>query len=634
MRLAPLGVLAGFLVWLASPAVAQPVAGGERIYAERCARCHETAIARVPTRAVLADYLPETIENSLSTFAMRSVGEDMTHAERRAVAEYLTGMPAGSFRAPLEQIPASAYCSRNPGIADPLAGASWSGWSPGLANTRLQNADDAGLTAEDVPELELRWAFGIPGVSSSGSQVAIAGNRIFVGARNGMLWSLDRETGCIAFAFQADGGIRSTPVVVRDVGSGAGSGAGSDAGGDAGGADADGRGRGTVFFGDSFAQVYALDALSGELIWKSKVDDHAIAMITGGTSYHEGRLYVPVSSIEESPALMPDYECCSFRGSLVALDAGDGSEIWKTRTISRGPEPTGENRAGARSFGPSGAAIWSAPTIDPLRGRVYVATGDNYTHPATTTSDAIMAFELASGRVLWTQQTLPNDVWNVSCIADEGERFNCPEDEGPDFDFGSSPVLATRADGSGILLAGQKSGVLYGLDPEDGALLWERRVGDGGVFGGIEWGFAADGDAAYVSLSSLFEKAPGEAGGLAAVDLRDGSLRWQAPPAQGSCDNRVGCNTAQPGAVSAIPGVVFSGSVDGHLRAYDAGSGEIVFDYDTVREFDTVNGVPAHGGSFNGPGAAIAGGMLFVTPGYAVFGLMPGNVLLAFGVDD
>jgi polyvinyl alcohol dehydrogenase (cytochrome) len=581
---------------------------GESVYLEHCAGCHDTPIPPAPTRAELAAFAPETIENALSTFAMRIIGEGMTHAERRAASEFAAGAPAGSLPAPLSLVPASAYCSANPNVADPLAGPAWNGWSPGLANSRMQSSEAAGLTRAGVRALELKWAFGIPGVSSSGSQVTVIGNRVFVGSRNGMLWSLDKDTGCIAWVFEADGGIRSTPVLDTD--------------------------NGQLFFGDAFAQVYALDALSGELNWKLKIEDHAVAMITGGTTYYDGTVYVPVSSIEEVPAGMPAYECCTFRGSLVALAADDGGLRWKTRTIQRGPEPTGENSVGTRTWGPSGAAIWSAPAIDAVRGRIYATTGDNYTHPATPASDAVMAFDLASGEVLWTQQTLPDDVWNVSCLSAADAQFNCPEDQGPDFDFGSSPALVTRADGSQILLAGQKSGVLYGLDPDDGELLWQSRVGDGGVLGGIEWGFASDGVLAYVAVSEAFEKLAGDAGGLSAIDLTNGRIVWEAAPSRDSCSNRIGCNSAQPAAVSVIPGVVFSGSVDGHLRAYDADNGAVLWDFDTVRQFDTVNGVPAYGGSMNGPGPAVAGGMVFITPGYASFGLMPGNVLLAFGARD
>ena len=593
------------------PAAAQQAPDGETVYLENCARCHDAGLPQIAPLEALREFSPETVENALSAFAMRIVGEDLSHSERRAVSEFVTGAPAGSFRAPLEQIAETAYCSSNPNISNPLAGPTWNGWSPDNANSRFQSAEAAGLLAADVPGLSLKWAFGVPGVSASGSHVTVVGQRLYFGSRNGMIYSLDTDTGCIAWVFESDGGVRSTPVVATR------------------------EGVSTVYFGDAFANVYALDALTGALRWREKLDSHEVAMITGGIVEHEGRLFVPVSSLEEGAARIPTYECCTFRGSLVSLDAADGDEIWRTRTIARGAEPTGENSAGARIWGPSGAAIWSAPTLDPENNRIYVTTGDNYTNPATATSDAIMAMALDSGDILWTQQTLPGDAWNVSCLEENSEdTINCPEGAGPDYDYGSSPALANRSDGSSILLAGQKSGVLYGLDPEDGDLLWQRAVGEGGVLGGIEWGFATDGDTAYVAISEAYEKTAGEAGGLYAVDVSDGSVIWSAPPSQDSCENRNACNTAQPGAVSGIPGVAFSGSLDGHLRAYDVETGAVVWDFDTVREFDTVNGVAAYGGALSGPGVAVAGGMLFVNSGYSSFGLMPGNVLLAFEVDD
>lgn len=599
-------VVTGFT---ALSATAQPAADGERIYAEHCARCHDAGLTQVQSRESLGTYSPEAIENALSAFSMRLVGESLSHAERRAVAEAVAGAPAGSLRPPLEQIPESAWCSASQNITDPLSGSAWNGWSPDDANSRFQPAAAAGLAGGDVPGLRLKWAFGVPGVAASGSHVTVVGQRLFFGARNGMVWSLDTETGCIAWAFEADGGVRSTPVVAR-------SSNGS-----------------TVYVGDAFANVYALDALTGTLRWRDKLDSHDLAIITGAIVHHDGRLYVPVSSLEEGAARLPTYECCTFRGSLVALDADDGEEIWRARTIARGAEPTGENSAGARTWGPSGAAIWSAPTIDAERNRIYVTTGDNYSNPATATSDAVMAFDLETGAVLWTLQTLPGDAWNVSCLEAGEGSINCPEGAGPDYDYGSSPALAKRSDGRSVLLAGQKSGVLHAIDPDNGNLLWERAVGEGGVLGGIEWGFATDGDTAYVAISEAYEKAPGEAGGLHAIDIDDGDVVWAAPPAQDSCINRNACSTAQPGAVTAIPGIAFSGSLDGHLRAYDTASGDVVWDFDTVRDFDTVNDVPAHGGSLSGPGVAVAGGMVFVNSGYSNFGYMTGNVLLAFSVD-
>lgn len=607
--------VAGCLVLLAPAAAAQPQRppDGAAVYKQHCAQCHEGSMPRMPSREALRMVAPEHIETALNSFTMRRQGAALSRAERRAVAEFLSGRPAGSYPAPLDAIPTSAYCGTGAASpADPLAGPAWNGWGADQRNTRYQPAGAAGLTAAEVPRLTLKWAFGLPGVSASGSQVTVVGARAFVGSRNGVVYALDTRTGCIAWAFEADAGVRSTPVVVHTPGA---SGA-------------------TLYFGDAHAQVYALDAARGTLRWKVKVETHPDAMITAAVAHHAGRLYVPVSSLEEGTAAIPSYQCCTFRGSLVALDARTGRQVWKTFTIAEPSRRTTKSAVGTQRWGPSGAAIWSAPTLDPDRNRVYVATGDAYSDPPAPTSDAIIALAMDTGRILWARQTLPGDAWNVACLETTSPgRANCPDSDGPDHDFGSSPVLATTGDGQRVLLAGQKSGVVYGLNPDSGEVMWSTRAGDGGVLGGIEWGLATDGAQAYVALSGALEKKPGEAGGLVAIGVTDGKIRWTAPPPPDTCGGRAGCHTAQPAAVTAIPGVVFSGSLDGHLRAYDASTGQVMWDLDTAREFQTVNGVPARGGSLNGPGATAAGGMLFVSSGYSMIGFMPGNVLLAFSVD-
>jgi polyvinyl alcohol dehydrogenase (cytochrome) len=503
-----------------------------------------------------------------------------------------------------------AYCAAGAAPRDPLAGAAWNGWGIDPRNSRSQTAAAAGLTAAEIPKLKLKWAFGIPGVSASGSQVTVVGSRAFVGSRNGVVYALDTKTGCVVWAFEADAGVRSTPVVGRAA-----------------------DGTSTLYFGDAHAFVYALDANTGQRRWKVKVEEHLDAMITGAAAYHNGRLYVPVSSLEEGTAAIPTYECCTFRGSLVALDAASGKQIWKTYTISQAPQRTTKTARGTQLWGPSGGAVWSQPAVDAERNRLYIATGDNYSGPAARESDAIMALAMDTGKVLWIQQTLANDAWNVGCLETGAGRVNCPEGAGPDHDFSSSPSVGVLPDGNRIIIAGQKSGELFGLNPDTGEQLWKTRVGQGGVLGGIEWGFSVDTTTAYVSLSNALEKKPGEAGGMAAVNIADGKTLWTIPATADTCNARRGCNTGQPAAVSSIPGVVFSGSLDGHLRAYDSKTGNVLWDVNTVNEYDTVNHVPARGGSMNGPGATIVGGMLFVNSGYGSLGFMPGNVVLAFSID-
>jgi polyvinyl alcohol dehydrogenase (cytochrome) len=591
---------------------------GEAVYKQHCASCHEGSVPRAPNREALRAMAPEAIDTALSSFSMRRQGATLSSAERRAVSAFMAGRPAGSYRAPLEVIGKEAYCAAGPtagpgaGTAprDPLAGPAWNGWGIDSRNSRSQTAAAAGLTAADIPKLKLKWAFGVPGVSASGSQITVVGSRAFVGSRNGVVYALDTKTGCLAWAFEADAGVRSTPVVGR----------GPD-------------GSSTLYFGDAHAQVYALDAATGARRWKVKVEDHLDSMITGAVAFHNGRLYVPVSSLEEGTAAIPAYECCTFRGSVVALDAASGKQIWKTHTIPQAPQRTTKTARGTQAWGPSGAAVWSQPVVDADRNRIYISTGDSYSNPPARESDAIMALAMDTGRVLWVQQTLAGDAWNVGCLETGAGRVNCPEGAGPDYDFSSSPSLAVLPDGRRIIVAGQKSGMLYGLNPDTGEQLWKMQAGQGGILGGIEWGFAVDAATAYVSLSNALEKKPGEAGGMVAVNIADGTPRWSLPPTPDTCNARRGCNTGQPAAVSSIPGVVFSGSLDGHLRAYDSATGKVLWDTNTVNEYDTVNRVPARGGSMNGPGATIVGGMVFVNSGYGSLGFMPGNVILAYSVE-
>ena len=593
-----------------SPAFAQ-APSGEAVYKQNCAACHEGTLPRMPTRAALREMTPEHVETALSSFSMRRQGASLSSAERRAVAEFVTGRPSGSYRAPLEVIPQSAYCAASTSAA-PLAGASWNGWGVDARNSRFQPAAAAGLSASDVPKLKLKWAFGVPGVSASGSQVSVVGSRVFVGSRNGIVYSLDAKTGCVVWAFEASAAVRSTPLVIAPDGA-----------------------DGTVYFGDAHAQVYAVDAGTGALKWKTKADDHLDAIITGGVSYANGRVFVPVASMEEASGAIPTYQCCTFRGSVLAIDAATGKQIWKTYTIPEASQPTSRSTRGTQLHGPSGAGVWGAPALDAARNRVYIATGDSYSQPAARSSDAIMALAMDTGRIMWVHQTLAGDAWTTACFGpDTAGKENCPEKAGPDFDFGAAPALVTLDDGRRLVVAGQKSGMLHAVNAENGAPVWSMRAGEGGVLGGIEWGFATDGRSAFVSLSNAFEKKPGEAGGLLSVNLADGKPRWTAPPSADTCGTRVGCNTGQPAAVSAMPGVVFSGALDGHLRAYDAASGKVIWDVDTAHAYmNTVNKVPAKGGGMNGPGATVAGGMLFVNSGYGSIGFMAGNAILAFSVD-
>ena len=506
----------------------------------------------------------------------------------------------------------------------------WNGWGADPSNSRFQPAAHAGLTESDVPRLRLKWAFGFEGASMAFSQPAIAGGRLFVGSEPGSVFALDPSSGCMVWNFHAQGSVRTGFVI------------GPDAIRHSQNA--------SVYFGDQHGAVYALDSATGRLLWKTQADPHPAAMITGTPQLWQGRLYVPVASYEENFAPDTHYQCCSFRGSVVAYDALTGKPIWKTYTISNMPHKTEVSKAGTQLWGPSGAGVWSSPTLDTRHRVLYVATGNNYSDPVTDSSDAVLALNMDTGKVLWTQQATPNDAYNSSCeVFMDATQSNCPPENGSDFDFGASPILVTVSHSHRLLIASQKSGVIYGLDPADGGkTIWQTRVGKGGPLGGIEWGSAADHHNVYAALSdcdwktfqrvkngqkeSVVDLDPDKGGSLFALRLSDGHKVWQSPTPP-ACADREHCSPAQLAAVTAIPGVIFSGSLDGYLRAYSSQTGKILWDFNTVQDYSTVNGIPAHGGSLNGPGAVIVGGMLYVNSGYGRFGEAAGNVLLAFSVD-
>ncbi len=596
---------------LAAPAMAQGP-NGEALFSQHCAACHVNPVEDdVPTRAAMGTLAPNAIVESLTDGTMRLQGQPLTAAERVAIAELVTGRPVlAASTAPIQGL-----CTASAPFA-PGRGPVWNGWGLDVRNRRFQ-PDPGGITAANVANLELKWAFGVADVTQSRSQPAIVGGRLFMGSQSGTIYALDPVTGCSHWTYKARAGVR-TAISVGPVG---------PAGAPTGNA---------IYFADAQARAYAVDAATGRELWVRKVDDHPAARATGAPTLHLGRLYVPTSGVsEETAASMPDYECCTFRGSLTALDATTGEVVWKTYTVDE-PKRRGTSTSGKPLFGPAGSPIWSAPTVDAERGLIYAATGNAYADPSPPTSDAIVAFDIATGRIRWINQIMP-DVWILGCDAqssggnaDAGDNPNCPEDVGPDFDFSASPALVTLANGRDALIVTQKSGVGYLLDPaRRGREIWEYRWGRGSPVGGV-WGAATDGTNAYFAVADQFTPEPG---GLHAVSLATGQRVWHTPPPAPVCTAGPGCSPAQSAALTAIPGVVFSGSADGAVRAYASADGRILWTFDTNRDFDTVNGVKADGGAIDGPGPVVAGGMVYVTAGNAGFVGTPGNVLLAFGLD-
>ena len=593
---------------LTACAVRAQTVSGEAVYKQRCASCHDGTSPRVPPKAALQRLSSERILRVLDFGTMISVGYLLKRDERDAVSKYL-----GAIGAPTGEPKASAYCpDRTVKLSNaPAPGTTWNSWSESPGNSRFQAN---GLTIDQTRKLKLKWAYGFEGDVIAFSQPTVIDGVVFVGSASGLVQALDAKSGCIKWTYQANGPVRTALTYSAD----------------------------TVLFGDQIGWYYALNAVNGRQVWKKKVEAHESTRLTGASTVYNGVVYIPVASWEETRALNDGYECCTFRGSIVALKVSDGTQVWKSYMITEVPKRQGKNKLGVTMWGPSGSGVWSAPTVDAKRGVLYVTTSDNYSEPATKTSDAVLALRIKDGKILWSAQKTPGDVFNGYCFP----RGECP---GMDFDFGSSAVLV-NADGRDLILAGQKSGIVYALDPDKkGVQVWEVRVGKGGVNGGVQWGMATDGQKVYVANSDVGRSEaanpdpndprpvpfdPKQGGGLTALRISDGRKEWYAPPPVCPPDAKAGCSPAQSAAVTAMPGVVFSPALDGHLRAYASEDGRLLFDFDTARSFDTVNGVRANGGAIDGPGAVVAGGMVFVNSGYARTGGMAGNVLLAFAPED
>jgi len=573
-------------------------ADAAKSFAQHCSVCHVGTGGPAPAPAKLQQLSPESVYAALTSGVMRAQAKELSDAEKRQIATYLGGRPPG-LGDDVEARHMPNQCAHKRAF-DPSAPA-WNGWGVDEANDRFQPAGAAGLTPQQVPTLKLAWAFGFPGASVVYGQPSVAGGRVFLGLDTGYVYAIDSATGCVHWSFAAQAAVRSAISVGR-IRNGQAA-------------------RYGAFFGDIRGTVYALDAVTGALLWNAVADDHPTARITGSPKLYRGRLFVPVSSIEEGMAGSEGYACCSFRGSVVALDARTGKRLWKTYTITAPLVASRTNSAGTQLQGPSGAAVWASPTIDPQRGVLYVGTGDAYSTPVSATTDAILALDLATGRLLWSVQDTPNDAWIAACWPPQPSD-NCPRPLGPDYDFGASPMLRSLGHGQRLLIAGQKSGIVWAHDPDaGGALKWKVILAPKppSEQGGIVWGGASDSDTAYFGLNS---------GGIFALRISDGTQKWFTPiePAAALADHR-----GQSGPLTLIPGVVFSGGWDGVVRGFATGDGHLLWQFDTIRNFDTVNAVPAKGGSIGAAGPTVAGGMLFVPSGYVgVQSGVPGNVLLAF----
>ena len=581
---------------------------GAVIYRERCMACHEGKVPKAPHKTFVSLMATDSIYHALADGIMQAQSAGLSLAQKQQVAEYLTGEKLDLNR----QIPMPPQCPADVAAQGPRL----MGWGFGPQNNHFIAQDVAGLAAADVPRLKLKWALAYPsGALRARSRPTFDQGRLYVGSQDGTVYALDAKTGCKHWTFRASAEVR-TPVLVDAVGK---------------------SGKRVAVFGDLNGRAYAVDATNGALLWKLKADDHPTATITGAPVLRAGVLYVPVSSLEEASA-DPSYECCTFRGSMLAVAAETGEVLWKSYTVLEPAKQVGVTRAGVKRFAPSGSPIWNSPTVDEQRGLLYVGTGNSYSAPADMSSDAIVAFDLKTGERKWVHQVVANDAWNVGCMIGNA---NCPEPEGPDLDIGAGTMLLKQAGPKGVDLVavGLKNGTVVTIDPDHPAQeVWRRKLGRGSIQGGVQFGMAYDGKRLYVPISDMSSSPDGKTydgpiqPGLNALMPATGEIAWRTP-ADDICHGRPLCDSGILASIAAIDGVVFGGHMDGRLRGYDAATGKVVWEQDTTAEVTGVNGVKGSGGSMGGGGPVVYNGMVYVNSGYGLYFHLPGNVLLAYSVD-
>lgn len=592
----------GICAWIGFAGVGQAQWASEAGFAvvqQQCMKCHgKASMPQAPGVAALREFSGQKIYEFL-TSGLNDTHKAMTLSDddKKHVAESLSGRLLGSEAVGDSKTMANR-CAANPPMGDPSASGGWNGWGGTAENSRFQ--PNSGIPADQVTKLKLKWAFGLPGAHAAYGQPTVVAGRVFVGSDAGWIYSIDAASGCVYWSYMTKAGMRNAISVGPVKGHGAT--------------------KYGVFFGDLKNYAYGLDAQTGEQLWVTKVDDNYAARITGAPALYDGRVYVPLAKWESNSAKDLNYPCCTVRGSVTSLDDNTGKQVWKHYVIEEPPKPTRKNSMGTQLYGPSGGSVWNTPTVDPKRGAVYFGTGEATNEPAPKTTDAVLAVDIKTGKLLWSYQGYAGDAYIIGCSG-TNKTENCPQNVGPDADIGSNTVLKTVEGGKRMLVAAMKDGTVFALDPDQkGKVLWKTNVAVNPQMpmSGVSFGASADDKNAYFGLSG---------GGVVAVQLQTGEKLWfnamPPPPGRGRPGNSA--------AVTVIPGAVFSAARSGMLYALSAADGHTLWEFDTAKEFDTVNKVPARGGTMGSAGPTVAGGMVFVGSGYSFGGGdRNGNVLLAF----
>lgn len=581
--------------------------GNESKYAEifnnNCVSCHSGGVPRAPHlttfQVMSADYILSTLNGVMSAQA-----EGLSSEEKIGISEYITGGKVST------SLPEPNFCKSNNEPIVLVKENSYKEWGYDKENSRYTKSN---LNSQNAKKLKLKWVFAYPAASRARSQPSISGNTIFVGGQNLYLYALDRQTGCVRWRTKVDGEIRSAPAIYF-----------SEKGN-------------FLFAGDYEGNVYKINPYNGEKIWVKSLRYHPRVILTGSLRVDNDIIYVPLSSREWADGADPEYQCCSFRGGIMALDVAGGNELWTSYSIPLPPKGTGKfNNMGVEILAPSGVPVWNSPTFDTAKNLIYYGTGEAYSSPAAETSDSVIAINKLNGDIEWVYQAESGDAWNMGCFVEADA--NCPEQDGPDWDFGASVVLA-NIDGKSVLFAGRKSGHVYGLDPDNkGKPLWIKRIGKGGFAGGVHWGMATDNKSIFAAVAdtNFINKFPGPATpGIYSLDGISGEINWRFTPIDRCPENtKPACDIGISAALTATNDLVIGGGFDGWLYVLNKNTGELIWEFNTAIDFSSFTNVPSNGGSIESDGPVIIDNNIFINSGYQYGGRLGGNVLLNFEISE
>jgi len=590
---------------------------GKAVYDQFCAACHAAPEpgSRAAPVASLRRMSAQTITAALTTGVMKPIGDGLDRGQLRDVVGYLAAPEGPQGTGWIDD----NRCAEGRRDVDLSARPAQIGFGVDHDNSRRMSAAQAGLSTKDLAKLEVAWSFVMPKTSGLRGQGVVVGNTLFYPAgQAGYVVALDTRTGCVKWA--TPGGVRASLAYGR---------LGKD-------------GPWAVVGGDGQGNLIAFEAKTGKVAWKVDPRHDKTVPLSGTPVFAGDRIVVPISAIDVANSMRDAFACCKAHGAVALLNAADGNTLWTWHTMADARPLGRQNAKGVEVYGPSGAPIWSSPSVDLKAGVVYTATGENTSPPATGTSDSLIAIDLATGKQKWVFQALENDVWNMSCPigSPTGGRppgANCFfAAEGSvlrDHDFGGGPLI-WRGKGRTLVLGGQKSGDVWALDAATGKQVWHHQFGKGTALGGVHWGIAADATRVYVPIADPGVPQKDNAAGLYAIDVASGKVAWswRASADCGgrkarvpSCDSKFGISA--PPVV--IDGAVVAGGLDGRVYVFEAATGKLLATHDTAVPFQGVNKLAGAGGSIDAAGPFAGDGMLFVSSGYGSFGQQAGNVLVA-----